>query len=125
MNIVEFDISECNDDFPILTFLNEVNGRVLNWKISYLYCVGDNETDIDILSLENKINNSTNGLYISGEELFKLLTNIHQVYDITMCAMDKNKELFVLDIIDSGIISLKYKDSQFVDQLSKVVSLMN
>ncbi len=122
MNTIEFDISEYDDDFPILDFFNKVNGLSLNWKISYLYCVGDKASNIDILSLEKKVNNSLDGLYMSGVEVFEILSNIYQIYDITMAAMDKkDKELFVLEIIDGGFVSLKYKDNWIIDQMNIVI----
>ena len=121
MNTTEFDISEY-DDFPFLDFFYKVNGSSINWKISYLYCVGNEASHIDILSLEKKINDSTDGLYMSGVDFFKILSNIYQIYDITMTAMDKDEELFTLDIIDGGFISLKYKDDWIVDKINTIIN---
>ena len=59
---------------------------------------------------------------MSGVEVFEILSNIYQIYDITMAAMDKkDKELFVLEIIDGGFVSLKYKDNWIIDQMNIVI----
>lgn len=87
------------------------------------------ESEINILELEKKVNESKNGLIVTFDELLTLSNNIFQTFNITVLVtenkmiidrnnMFQNVEL-VIEIIDSSICSIYCNDESIISTLIK------
>ena len=113
--IFEIDITEASSEFLIIEFFKRVYDKEYLWCMKYLNASPNNKNRFPLSDWEEEVNNSKNGCIISWNTLLDIVNSIFQIYDISIKCLDKeNKEIFFLDIADSGIVYLEYQNENIL-----------
>ena len=113
--IFETDITEASSEFLIIAFFKRIYDKEYLWCMEYLDAAPNDKNIFPLGDWEEEINNSKKGCIISWNTLLDIFNSIFQIYDISIKCLDKeNKEMFFLDIADSGIIYLEYQNEDIL-----------
>ena len=107
-------------------------GEEFEWKLLFLEAT--TETDLDILNLEKKINESDSGYLISWSDLVKLSNQIYQIIEILLIGSKNSKNLkryisedemrvhcdFCIELIDSSYWEVGSKNKNLLNNLKSL-----
>lgn len=107
-------------------------GEEFEWKLLFLEAT--TETDLDILNLEKKINESDSGYLISWFDLVKLSNQIYQIMEILLIGSKNSKNLkryisedemrvhcdFCIELIDSSYWEVDSKNKNLLNNLKSL-----
>jgi hypothetical protein len=107
------------------------NGKSLYWSILYLEAIGRLGVGTSMLTFENQINDSENGLIITWDDLSLLSKKFDQVIDVTIIGSknksflqryENNREMYetcdiVIEMIDSSYWKVFSKDENLIKRL--------
>lgn len=100
------------------------------WKLIWLEGVS---YKIDILTLENEVNKSSDGLLVNSSELLAMSSSFYQLIELILIGnktidslhkleddsvMKKNNDFFI-ELIDSSYWEITSKDNSFIEALEK------
>lgn len=138
MKIYGIRIKDAENDI-ISVGLNDLlkiiqNGELFNWSVLWLEASGDLGDDKSIVALEQYIDKSANGLYISWKDLNLLANQFYQIIDLCIIGC-KNKSLlkryedsekmyeacdFVIEMIDGSFWEIHSKNLIYIDKLKQI-----
>lgn len=105
----------------------------MNWAILWIEAVGKSDDDLDMVSLENKINDVNNCTLFSWEELFMLSNRLTQVINLVLIGdsnlanikrYQSDSEMFsnckfTIELVDSSYWLIHFKSRDFLESLNK------
>jgi hypothetical protein len=128
MNTIGIRISDKDDHYLVVTLhdiLEEISeGKKYKWAILFLNGVTDENQEIKLFDLQEKITNSNNCLLVCWEKLIQLSTIFDQIYEIVILGCleaqnlknyKDNKEMYtscdiVIELIDCSWWEVFSKD---------------